>query len=276
MDSLYMIFAVVIVVIFPSVRCIIFNLHYIGVYTVKDIYAYFKYKKWKDFNFYGITMFVGMFGHGKTLSMVHKAQAIYAKFGNDVRFISNIDLLDIPYEPLINFEQVCSIGEVEDGRVGTVVLIDEVSSVLSHRNYANFPIEMLNVLTQQRKKKVYIMCTAQRFFMVDKLFRSITTWVVDCNKFWRLQSNRFYDAWEVENATSTNILKWKGNRWWFVKNHDYACYDTFQMISKNSSKEFISNDETIRRKGLESSVVFNQAGVTRGNRKFKKMTKSDK
>lgn len=264
---------VVVLLLLPFTRMLIFNLHYIGIYSVLDLIDYFKNKRWKEFNEYGIRMYVGMFGHGKTLSMVHRASALYCQFGDGLKFISNIKLNGIPYEPLISFEQICNIGEIDDGRVGTVILIDEISSVLSHRNYANFPLEMLNVLMQQRKKKVYIMCTAQRYFMVDKLFRSITTFVVDCNKYWRFQNNKMYDAWELENSTNTAMIKSIFNQWFFVKNSDYCAYDTSEMISKSASADFISNDETIRRKGLDSGIVFNEAGVSKGSRKFKKLMK---
>lgn len=267
-----MIYLVIFLVfIIPFTRCVVLNLHNVGIYTIYDIVDYIRNKKWKQFNKYGIVMFVGMFGHGKTLSMVKNAAALYAKHGDDLKFISNIKLNGIPYQELINFEQICEIGEIDDGRVGTVVLIDEISSVLSHRNYANFPLEMLNVLTQQRKKKVYIMCTAQRYFMVDKLFRSITTWVVDCNKLWRFQNMKFYDAWELENAMNPRMLKCLSNKWWFVKNKHYNAYDTSQMVSKNASKDFISNEESIQRKGLDGGTVFNPAGVNSGSKRFKKL-----
>lgn len=260
----------VVVLLVPFLRCLVTNLHNVGIYTAYDVFTYLKHRRWREFNKYGIVMFVGMFGHGKTLSMVKSASDLYKQYGDDLKFISNIKLNGIPYQELINFEQICEIGELDDGRIGTVVIIDEISSVLSHRNYASFPLEMLNVLTQQRKKKVYIMCTAQRFFMVDKLFRAITTWVVDCNKYWRFQNMKFYDAWELENAMNPRMLKCMGNSWWFVKNKHYAAYDTSQMVSKNASKDFISNEEAIQRKGLDGGTIFNPVNVNSGSRKFKK------
>lgn len=253
----------------PLFRLIISNLHNIGIYSVKDLIDYFKHRKWNNFNLYGIDMFVGMFGHGKTLSMTHRARMIYKKYGKKVRFISNYKLYDIPYIPLINFNQLVDLGEEEDSDfVGTVVLIDEIENVLSHRNFANFPLALLHTLTQQRKKKVYILCSAQRFFMVDKLFRSITTNVIDCNKFWRFQHCVTYDAWDLENATNTELIRRTSNLWWFVKNADYDSYDTSQMVKKGSAEDFISNDESLSRKGLE--IMENGSGVIHKSKKYKK------
>lgn len=267
-------FALIIVafIISPLLRCIIFNLHNIFVYSIRDLIEYIIHKGWTKFNAFGIRMYIGMFGHGKTLSMTHKARTLYKKYGDSLIFISNYKLYDIPYIPLVNFNQLVDLGEeMPDGIQGHVVLIDEISSVLSHRNYASFPLELIGLLCQQRKKHVYIMCTAQRFFMVDKIWRSITTDVVDCNKYWRLQHMSVYDAWELENAMNNQLIKKLGNMWWFVKNKDYQAYDTSEMISKTSASDFISNEEAIVRKGLDNTV--NQLAVKKPTRKLKKYRK---
>lgn len=240
----------------PLTRCIIKNIHLIGIYSVVDVYLYFKNQKYKEFNLFGIDMFIGMFGCGKTLSMTHRARMIYNKFGDSVRFISNYDLIGIPYIQLINFNQLVDIGEEEDNNfVGTVVLIDEIENVLNNRNYAKFPLALLHMLTQQRKKKVYIMCTAQRFFMVDKLFRSITHNVYNCHKYWRLQHVEVYDAWDLEQAMNYRDIKRQANKWWFVKNQDFNSYDTSQMIKKGTAENFISNEEAIVRQGFEAQNI---------------------
>lgn len=236
-------------------RCIVFNLHYIGIYSVKDLFIYFREKKWNEFDLFGIDMYIGMFGHGKTLSLVHKASSIYNRYGNDICFLSNIHLQNIPYIELVNFEQLVEIGENPPmGCKGFVIIIDEISSVLSHRNYANFPLDLLPVLMQQRKLKMKCLCTAQRYFMVDKIWRSITTNVIDCNKYWRFQHNIVYDAWDYENAMNDKLIRRLSHYWWFVKDKDFNAYDTTQMISKTAAEDFISNEESLKRKGLDNIV----------------------
>lgn len=260
-------------IVSPLFRLIITNLHNIGIYSAMDLYEYIKYHKWDTFNFYGIDMFVGMFGHGKTLSMTHRARLIYERYGARVRFISNYKLVDIPYIPLVNFNQLVELGEDEhsDDYVGTVVLIDEIESVLSHRNFANFPLDLLYTLTQQRKRHIYILCSAQRFFMVDKIFRSITTNVYDCSKYWRFQHCVCFDAWDYENAMNAQLVARKSNSWWFVKNSDFASYDTTQMITKSSAEDFLSNEESLVRKGLDS--IQNDGAIIHRSKKSKKQIK---
>lgn len=256
-----LIFAISFVFIFsPLARLIITHLHLIGIYSVVDLIDYFKFKRWDEFDLFGIQMYIGYFGKGKTLCMTHRARKIYEKFGDRVRFISNYKLCDIPYIPLINFNQLVDLGEEEDNKYdGTVVLIDEIQSVLSHRNFSNFPLELIGILTQQRKRHVIILCSSQRFFMVDKLFRSITDYVIDCNKYWRFQHCELFDAWDYENAMNRDILRRKQNIWWFVKNQDYNCYDTSEMISKCSADDFLSNDQALVRKGLD--LVVNDKAI---------------
>lgn len=240
----------ILLIFVPLVRCIVFNLHNIGIYSVYDLYCYIRYQKWKDFDLYGIDMFIGMFGHGKTLSMTHRAVNIYKQYGDRVRFISNYTLNGIPFVPLCNFNQLVDLGEDDSGYIGTVVLIDEIENVLNNRNYSKFPLALLHTLTQQRKKRVYIMCSAQRFFMVDKLFRSITTNVINCNKYWRFQHCELYDAWDLEQSQNYKDISRNGNIWYFIKNKDFNSYDTSEMISKNKAEDFISNDEALLRIGL--------------------------
>lgn len=249
------IFALIVLCLTKLFQCIIFNLHNIGIYSILDLYRWLRDRKWKLFHEYGIEMYVGMFGHGKTLSMVHRAQDIYKRYGDSIIFYSNFKLNNIPYIPLVNFNQLVDLGEeMPDGVQGYVVLIDEISSVLSHRNYANFPLELIGLLCQQRKKRVFILTSAQRFFMVDKIWRSITTYVIDCNKYWRFCHNRVYDAWDYENAMNTQLVKKITHSWWFVKDKDYNGYDTSEMISKTAASDFISNEEAIVRKGLDATV----------------------
>lgn len=242
---------------------IIANLHRVGYYLAKDGVLQVKNQEWSKFGYYGIDMFVAMFGKGKTLSMTHRARRIYEQYGKKVRVFSNYHLEGIPYIPLRNFQQLVDLGITEEEKkyVGTVVLLDEVSTVLSHRNFSSFPLEMLSMLCQQRKRRIYIMCSAQRFFMVDKIWRGITTHVIICNKVWRFVHNVFYDAWEYENATTDRVLKPLGHGWWFCQDKDYAAYNTEEMITRTAAADFISNEEAIVRKGLDSQPVYNEAGL---------------
>ena len=112
--------------LFPFFRCFIKNIHYSLYYSFYDIYHYFLEKKWRLFGYYGIDLFCGMFGKGKTLTMTHRAKKLYKQYGDSLRFISNYHLNNIPYISLINFNQLVDLGTDNSDDVGTVVLIDEI------------------------------------------------------------------------------------------------------------------------------------------------------
>ena len=234
----------------PWFKVLIKNIHHVIYYFIKDSIDLFKYQKWKP-QFFGIDMYVGMFGSGKTLSMVRHCRLIYKIYGERVRFLSNIELVDIPYIPLVNFNQICELQEVDERYDLTVIVIDEIEHVLSHRNYSSFPLAMLSVITQQRKLNVHCCCSSQRFFMTDKIWRSLCTNVIDCKKVWRLQKNTVFDAWDVESKASFDNCKIKSCNYWFVRDVDYNSYNTLSLVSKSSADDFISNDEMIVKKGMD-------------------------
>ena len=49
---------VILYLIFPLVRVITNNLHLVGIYSVIDLIEYIRYRKWRDFNLYGIDLFI--------------------------------------------------------------------------------------------------------------------------------------------------------------------------------------------------------------------------
>lgn len=234
----------------PVFKVFLKNIHFVIFYYFKDLVDYFKMQNWRP-KFYGIDCYVGMFGHGKTLSMVRHCRLIYNIYGERVRFLSNIDLVDIPYIPLVNFNQICELQHVNENYDLNVIVIDEIEHVLSHRNYSQFPLSMLAVISQQRKLNVHCVCTSQRFFMIDKIMRSLCTNVIDCNKYWRFQKNAVYDAWDVESKASFDNCKVKSLNYWFVRDIDYNSYNTLDLISSSSADDFISNDELIQKKGID-------------------------
>lgn len=257
---MFKIFVFIIIGLFifsPFFRCFCHDLPFIGYYWVEDTIKRIKRCKDLNFNLYGVEMFISesgkMFGNGKTLSMTHKAMNIYKRYGDSVRFISNYELTEIPYIPLINFQQLVDLGTDDSDYIGTVVLIDEISSVLNNRAFAKFPLELLSLLMQQRKRRVFIMCTCQRQHMVDVIFRNITSYCIACSKWWRFVRLRYYDAWAYENSPNSQYLKPLVTTWWFCRDKDYNAYDTSQMISKSMCADFISNEEAVVRLGLDTS-----------------------
>ena len=49
----------------------------------------------------------------------------------------------------------------------------------------------------------------------------------------------YFDAWDYENAMNSQLLSSIFNQWWFVKDKDFVCYNTEQMISNDMANEWI-------------------------------------
>lgn len=242
---------------FPRVRCIFFHPVSTVRYGILDIYHYFRYNKKNLCRTGELVAYVGLFGKGKTLSAVHRVVSAYRHYDGlpvwcmrrhkmvtqRIKIISNVSL-SVPYEEFVSLEQVVLDSERKDAYDDsndtltiTLVLGDEFSVQMNSRNFKkNIDPLFLNTLLTCRHYYISLFYTAQRFMQVDALLRQVTSYVIDCDKLWRLQENDIYDAWEMENATNPRLLTPTARRCWFVKDRDYAAYDTLACVG-NLKKE---------------------------------------
>jgi hypothetical protein len=209
-----------------------------------------------------LVAYVGLFGRGKTLSAVHRVVSDYQRFEGKpvwcprrqkivtqrVKVISNVALA-IPYEDFISLEQVVldaerkqTYDDEHDTLTITLVLGDEFSVQMNSRNFkTNIDPLFLNTILTCRHYYISLFYTAQRFSHVDALLRQVTSEVIDCDKLWRFQRQNTYDAWEMENATSVQLLHPIARSCWFVRDRDYAAYNTLACVG-NLKKSMRAGD----------------------------------
>lgn len=224
-------------------------------YTIKDFYKWIRGKQWRVCKAGGqLICFVGLFGRGKTLSAVHYVRSVYKKYNDreiydfkrgktvtqKVKIISNVDLLDVPYEKFISLAQLVQfaddirdIDDQNDTSTVCLVLGDEFSVQLNSRSFkSNIDPLFLNTLLTCRHHGggMSLIYTAQRFSHVDALLRQVTSVVIDCNKIWRFMCHAEFDAFELENATSTQLVHSKARYGWFIRDSDYRAYDTLACV----------------------------------------------
>ena len=60
--------------------------------------------------------------------------------------------------------------------------------------------------------------------------RDVTLNVIQCRKFWRLQCNSWYDAWELEYVTNPELVRPLRRGCGFVRNCDYNAYNTLAVV----------------------------------------------
>lgn len=227
-----------------------------------DIVKYIRYKRWRECRTGELVCYVGLFGRGKTLSAVHHVCQVYGRYNDKlvydpsrrkwvtqkVHVISNVELA-IPHERFKTLKQIVyvaeqmrDIDEENDTLTVTLVLGDEFSVQLNSRTFkTNIDPLFLNTLLTCRHHHMSLIYTSQRFNHVDALLRQVTSYVVTCDKVWRFMVHGKHDAYELENASDPTMVRPRRRYGWFVKDSDYAAYDTLACV-ENLSKSCLEGD----------------------------------
>lgn len=290
---------VFLLVLSPVFRCIL--LHPVRVIhnSAVDAFYYVVHKGYNTCKTGELLAYVGLFGKGKTLSVVHRVVSDFRRYNDKsvwcprrkkfvtqrVKVLSNV-ALKIQYENLVSLEQIilCAeknreLDDVNDTLTVTLVLGDEFSVQMNSRNFkSNIDPLFLNTLLTCRHYHISLFYTAQRFGHVDALLRQVTSEVINCHKTWRFQTQKVYDAWEMENASNPMLLNPLSRRCWFVSNADYDAYDTLACVGnlKKSIKDgdMLTEDEIL---SLQCNQPTNMDGVVKPSKRFirsrKKMQK---
>ncbi|WP_085833742.1 hypothetical protein [Clostridium merdae] len=282
-------------VMFPVFRCAVFHPVKVVSCGVKDIISYFREKRYNLCQTGELLAYVGLFGKGKTLSVVHRVVSDFKKYDGkmvwcsrrnkfvtqQVRVLSNVNL-NIPYEQFTSLGQIiyhaensAELDDINDTLTVTLVLGDEFSVQMNSRNFkTNIDPLFLNTLLTCRHYHISLFYTAQRFGHVDALLRQVTSAVIDCNKLWRFQRQNVYDAWEMENATNVQLIAPLARRAWFVTDADYNAYDTLACVGnlQKSVKDgdMLSSTEIL---ALQCNQPANPEAVTKPSRKLERMRK---
>lgn len=280
---------------FPTFRCAACHPIKLVRNGMVDLFHYIIRKSYNNCSTGELLAYVGLFGKGKTLSVVHRVVGDYWRYNNKlvwddrrgkfvtqkVKVLSNVTL-QIPYEQLVSLAQIIRCAEQNaqldddnDTLTITLVLGDEFSVQMNSRNFkTNIDPLFLNTLLTCRHYHISLFYTAQRFGHVDALLRQVTSAVIDCDKLWRFQRQSVYDAWEMENATNTTLLTPLARRCWFVTDRDYAAYDTLATVGnlKKSVKDgdMMTSEEIL---ALQQNQPANMEAVVTPSHKWMRFRK---
>jgi hypothetical protein len=275
--------------VFPALPFVVTHIDKVVHWGIHDIYLYFKHKRYNECRDFGRVITIcadgsSVFGSGKTLSGVHSLRFLYEKYDGlevwnpseerfvtqHIHIVSNVELTDIPYTPFINEKQLIEVEQPEMDV--TFFFLDEASTIWNSRNYKdNISHELLTNLLQCRKNKIALITTSQRFIFQDKLIREITSVVWQAKKMWRIQQLKTYDAFAMENCANPMLLKPLATSFWFIKDDDFAAYDTNAVVErlkkKNEEGGFISNAEILEGQGAREDVLDMVSGLSKKGRK---------
>ena len=194
---------------------------------------------------YGIEGFFGLPGYGKTMCLVYRAEQYRKKYGKKIFISSNFGYKGEDF-PINGWQDLLKPYDRP-----VIFLYDEIQNEFCNREYKKFPIELLTLLTQNRKghgKK--ILYTAQRQNRVDLVFRELTNTCWDCHTFWgRLSWATGYDDQSYEQLKNTVSLDRKmkikkSDRFWFVQSDDLRnLYDSYKQLESALAKEKMTREE---------------------------------
>ena len=242
MSLLYLIIIFVICLKFKKILAYFKRLFTFIIFTFKDIKKEKQLAKQgiKIFKPFGLTMFTGPQGSGKTISMVDYCLELKKKYPKSKLYANfKIDGMD---GTLKNLNQLLKIRNGEDG---VIFCIDEIQNEFSTSSSRNFPETMLSTITQQRKQRIHIVASSQVFTRVAKPIREQCYCVVDCRTFWnRWTRIRAYPADEYNSIIDSNAIDkkrkihciWKKS---FIQSDELReKYDTYAVVDRMSRSGF--------------------------------------
>lgn len=199
----------------------------------------------RKFNLYGLTIFCGRQGGGKTISMVEYLDRMKEKFP-DCKIITNFNYIrqDMPFTDWRQFT------EVRNGLDGVIFAIDELQNEYNSNSWQDFPEELLSTVTMQRKQRIKIVATSQVFTRVVKQLREQCYEVVECKTIlgrWTRQKcfdaddyNAIVDSLDPKKKFKTR-KKWKYS--FIQSNNIRSLFDSYAVVESIKNKDYIKRNE---------------------------------
>lgn len=197
-----------------------------------------KYTADKDKFPYGMRLYLGEQGSGKSLSMIYDMKNIYNRF-DDVSIISNIKLNlpnKVEYQYYVDVEGLIDSLEYaeQQNQKHVIVLIDEGLTYFAENG--GIDPALMSKITQNRKNRRFMMISTQKFERLNNRLRDFSLESVDCRHFGNIQYNVIRDDQKLSwDKTLMQYTAPKKGSYMFKRNNElFRLYDTFQVIKLNT------------------------------------------
>lgn len=219
--------------ILPNKTCIRYRFNILDFYLdfLKVLSHDIKNRDPDAFHESGIVIYVGQQGSGKTISMMHDVLMLKHKYkklkvmGN-LAFTGSDAELTCPDDLLL----------FTNGIHGVCTPIDELGVLFSARRFKDFPVEMCQVIFENRKSRRLLLGTVQKIHLMDKNLRCQVSLIKRCFSFGPLTG---YVKQVPTFDSEGNIVKttFRGIHL-FIQSEDLRnCYDTYEVIRKFSGSD---------------------------------------
>ena len=227
-------------------------------YYIYDKLIFLYFRKFKLFPGWGIHLFCGEFGQGKTSTAVVKAYKLAKKYPQ-LTILTNISLTNFP-----KHTSILKLNSPEDilyAPTNTLVLIDEIGTIFNCRDYSSskvsVPKPVYQHICQCRKRKIMIYGTLPRFVNLDKQLRDIAATVTECSAslhypFSRIISSVTYSIKEYEAFVNNRLYRpLPSSTYVFIQSDFYRrLYNTDELVDDLLHKDYISNSEILQNQGV--------------------------
>lgn len=192
--------------------------------------------------FFGIYMFVGLPGQGKTLSMVAHIERVRAR-NKDVYVATNFGY-KYEKESIEHWMDIVRVAEYcRMKKLKCIIAIDEIHTTFDSSDWKNFPPELLSLLSFNRKYNLQFLCSAQIYDRIPKKIRDIGNFTVICKNVGLL--DRYFVNYYFSKSDYDSVFDGKRKKAKFIKTYVagddlYACYNTLSKVAKmtgNANKE---------------------------------------
>ena len=216
----------------------IFLLPYLVYRSIQD-------KKNKGIHLYGIYGYFGLPGKGKTMAMCNELKRLRKLYGDQIYIMTNFCYDDEDFA-FTSWKDL-----IKEYDKPLVCAWDEVQNEFNSRDFKSFPISLLTLLTQVRKKNgIQILYTSQRWHFVDKNFRSLSFGCYECSTlFGCFTITKLYDPVDYDNLCSNSDYE-KRRKIHPIKTDSFIqteelrnCYDSYRMLESAKSKEYMDRGE---------------------------------
>lgn len=212
-------------------------------FIFKDLFHALKYGR--SFSEFGVSLYCGKQGAGKTTAMVEYLLRMRAKYPK-CKIYTNFGFKFQDGE----FNDWNDFFNIRNGEDGVIFAIDELQNEFNSTAWKNFPESLLSEITQQRKQRIKIVSTSQVFTRVVKPIREQTHEVIECYTMGgRWTWTKGFDSQEYESVISQPMLKNKLHRLWrrnFIQDEYLReCFNSYDKVEKMRKTTYLERKDRI-------------------------------
>jgi hypothetical protein len=202
---------------------------------VEKAKSLFEKKDKDELPYIGSYLYFGYQGQGKTLTMVKHLEKLHKKYPKAI-IVSNLQLKNIEYKHFESFTQLMTLFKtLDNGKYGVIYAIDEMHNYFHSHDSRDMPLWIVQVFSQQRKRRVLVLGTAQLWQDVTKAIRDQYEYIIQCVKYGPLIVNKVLDVRDKRKEFGQEIIPVKRIGFYFTKKSIYQSYDTLQVINSGRS-----------------------------------------